>query len=98
VRVKWLRKALESLAAEADFVAEESPVAASHLVEAIFEATDRVGEFPDMGRPGRVPGTRELVITGTSYVVPYQVRGGSVEILRVFHAARKWPTFLTHRS
>ncbi len=45
-----------------------------------------------MGRAGRVPGTRELVISGTPYIVPYRVRGGAVEVLRVFHAARRWPT------
>jgi len=40
---------------------------------------------------GRVPGTRELVVTGTPYIVAYRVRDETVEILRVFHAARKWP-------
>ena len=44
-----------------------------------------------MGRPGRVPGTREHMVTGTPYLLPYRVRDGVVEVLRVFHAARKWP-------
>jgi len=46
---------------------------------------------PALGRAGRVAGTRELVVAGTPYVVPYRVRGEAVEILRVFHAARRWP-------
>jgi toxin ParE1/3/4 len=44
-----------------------------------------------MGRPGRVSGTRELVIPGTPYIVPYRVRGGKLEILRILHATQRWP-------
>jgi len=44
-----------------------------------------------MGRPGRVPGTRELVLPNFPYIIPYRVREQRVEILRVFHTARKWP-------
>jgi toxin ParE1/3/4 len=47
-----------------------------------------------MGRPGRVPGTREFVIARTPYVVPYRVRGDAIEILRVYHGARLWPAAL----
>jgi toxin ParE1/3/4 len=46
---------------------------------------------PQSGRPGRVSGTRELVVTRTPYVVPYRVQGRNIEILRVYHGARKWP-------
>ena len=44
-----------------------------------------------MGRPGRVPGTRELVVPGTRYLVPYRVTGDTLQILRVYHGARNWP-------
>ena len=54
-------------------------------------AVELLATHPASGRIGRVPGTRELVITGTPYIVPYRVRGDAVEILRVFHGARKWP-------
>jgi len=91
VRVRWLRKALDNLQAEIEFVAQENPSAAVSLARELFEATDRLGKFPGMGRAGRVPGTRELVIPDTSYLLPYRVRAGAVEILRVFHAARRWP-------
>jgi toxin ParE1/3/4 len=49
---------------------------------------------PHMGRPGRVPGTRELVVSDLPYVIPYRVRGHTIQILRVFHTARKWPARL----
>jgi toxin ParE1/3/4 len=44
-----------------------------------------------MGRPGRVPGTRELVVSDTPFILPYRVRDSAVEILAVFHGARQWP-------
>ena len=92
MRIKWLRTALANLNAEAEYIAQDDPAAASRVVNLIVEAVKRLREFPASGRPGRVPGTRELVIPGTPYIVPYRVRGDSVEILRVFHAARRWPS------
>lgn len=50
-----------------------------------------LAEQPSMGRPGRVPGTRELIVAKTRYIVPYRVRGETVEILRVFHTLRRLP-------
>jgi plasmid stabilization system protein ParE len=44
-----------------------------------------------MGRPGRVPGTRELVVAGTPYVVAYRVAASQIDVLAVIHAARRWP-------
>ncbi len=57
----------------------------------VFRAVNLLQENPAMGRAGRVAGTRELVVDGTPYIVPYRVRGDAVEILRMFHARRKWP-------
>jgi toxin ParE1/3/4 len=48
-------------------------------------------ENSNIGRTGRVPGTRELVIPCTLYIVPYRVRGATIEIARVYHSARRWP-------
>ena len=42
-------------------------------------------DHPSLGRAGRVPGTRELVVPDTPYLVPYRVRGMRIEILRIFH-------------
>ena len=92
MRVRWLRVALANLEAEADYIAEDNPAAADRLVQRIVRAVSLLGKNPAMGRPGRVSGTRELVVGDTPYIVPYRVRANAVEILRVFHAARKWPT------
>ena len=91
MRVKWLRVALANLNAEAEYIAEDNPAAARRVVQKIFRAVDLLKQNPAMGRAGRVAGTRELIVTDTPYIVPYRVRGDAVEILRVFHAARKWP-------
>ena len=91
MRIRWLRTALKNLADEAEYIGLDSPAAAASVVSAIAEAVDSLAKYPAIGRPGRVAGTRELVVSGTPYIVPYRVRAGSVEILRIFHAARKWP-------
>ena len=91
MRVRWLRVALANLEAEADYIGEDSPAAARRVVQRIFRAANLLKKNPAMGRPGRVAGTREVVVAGTPYVLPYRVRANAVEILRVFHAARRWP-------
>jgi plasmid stabilization system protein ParE len=92
VRVKWLELALDSLIAEAEFISQDSVAAAERTVVAILDAAENLKRFPALGRPGRVAGTRELVVSGTPYIVPYRVRGDTVELLLVLHAARKWPS------
>ena len=91
MRVRWLRRALRNLDEEAEYIARDNPQAAARIVERIATSVDRLANHPASGRAGRVPGTRELVVSGTPYIVPYRVRGDTVEVLRVFHGARKWP-------
>lgn len=91
LKVRWLKRALANLNAEAEYISRDSPAAARRVVGAIVDAAEFLARYPALGRPGRVAGTRELVIAGTPYIVPYRVREATVEILRVFHAARKQP-------
>ena len=91
MRVRWLRKAIANLDAEAEYIARDSPPAADRIVAKITQAIEGLRQHPSMGRPGRVPGTRELVIPDTPYIIPYRVRVDSLEILRIFHASRRWP-------
>jgi toxin ParE1/3/4 len=91
VQVRWLRRALENLDDEFVYIARDDPEAAARLLERIASSVERLRDHPASGRPGRVPDTRELVVAGTSYIIPYRVRGQSVEILRVFHGSRRWP-------
>ena len=90
MRVRWLKVALANLDAEAEYIAQDNLAAGRRVVRRILRAVDLLKENPAMGRAGRVAGTRELIVAETPYI-PYRVRGDAVEILRVFHAARKWP-------
>ena len=91
LKVRWLKRALANLEAEAEYISRDSHAAARAVVLAIEQAVRLLANHPAMGRAGRVAGTRELVVTGTPYIIPYRVREDRVEVLRVFHAARKWP-------
>jgi len=92
VRVEWLRAAINNLDALAEYIARDKPAAAERTVAAIRSAVEDLERFPSSGRPGRISGTRELVVSGTPYIVPYRVRGDVVQLIRVFHTARKWPS------
>jgi plasmid stabilization system protein ParE len=86
-----LRTALRNLDAEAAFIADDDPAAARLVVARVLAAVSMLADQPGLGRPGRVPHTRELVVLHTRYLVPYRVRGDSVEVLRVFHTSRRPP-------
>jgi addiction module RelE/StbE family toxin len=91
MRVDWLREARRNLEQEADYLAGKNPAAAHAMLQTIQAAVALLAEQPGSGRPGRVPGTRELVIPGYPYLIPYRVRGESLQVLRVFHTSRKPP-------
>ena len=91
MRVRWLRKALANLNAEASYIGKDDPAAARIVVARILNAVSHLPQQPHLGRPGRVPGTRELIVPRTRYLVPYRIRGNVVEILRVFHVSRRLP-------
>jgi toxin ParE1/3/4 len=74
-----------------NYIAKDNPEAANEVARKIWRTTQMLSNHPAIGRVGRVPGTRELVISGTPYIVPYRVIFDEVQILRVLHAARKWP-------
>jgi len=91
MRIRWLRTALRNLDEEAAYIAAEDPAAARLVVGRVLAAVGQLADQPGLGRPGRVPGTRELVVLETRYLVPYRVRRDAVEILRVFHTSRRLP-------
>jgi len=91
MRLRWHHLALEDLQHLRAYIARDHPRAAATVAQRILEAVERLPEHPAMGRPGRVPDTRELVIAGTPYIVPYRVMGDTLVILRVLHGAMRWP-------
>jgi toxin ParE1/3/4 len=89
--IHWLATALDDLDAIYEYVSTDDPEAAARVFQRILLAVRSLGETPNQGRPGRWPGTRELVIPRTPYIAPYRVQKGTIQILRVFHGARRWP-------
>jgi addiction module RelE/StbE family toxin len=73
------------------YIASDNPDAARALLKRLRSRIADLKDTPHIGRPGRVPGTRELAIPGTAYIAPYQVSGDQLQILRVYHGARQWP-------
>lgn len=91
MKVRWTTPALCNLETIGNFISRDNPIAARNVVVRILDQTASLAVHPHAGRPGRVPGTRELVVKDTPYIVPYRVRDDAVEGLAVFHGARQWP-------
>lgn len=92
MNIRWSPEAIRDLASLRDFISQDDPSAAQRIVLRIIGSVENLlPDHPQIGRAGRVPGTRELVISGTPYVVPYRVQHGVLQVLRVYHGARQWP-------
>ena len=88
----WSDEALDDLSSLRAYISKDSPKAAKKMVMTIIGAVENLLSVNDqLGRPGRVPGTSELVVPRTAYIVPYRISSGTVQILRVYHGARRWP-------
>lgn len=87
----WTPQASLDLFEVRTFIGKDNPVAARAVLRRIQQAAGLLRRHPSAGRPGRVFGSRELVVTGTPFILPYRVHGEDVEILRVYHALRRWP-------
>jgi plasmid stabilization system protein ParE len=74
-----------------EWIAADNPAAAVRMIARIRTAVERLAIVSGAGRPGRVAGTRELVISGTPYIVPYRVKGEAVQIITILHSAQRWP-------
>jgi toxin ParE1/3/4 len=93
MRVRWLRQALQNLDDEAAYIARDDPASARVVVQRVFDAVNLLPGNPALGHIGRIHGTRELIVPGTRYIIPYRVRPRlkQIEILRVFHSSRRLP-------
>jgi toxin ParE1/3/4 len=91
MKVVWSRRAIRHLVALREFIARDSEQNASLVAERILHSIELLQTQPDMGRPGRVLGTRELVVPNTPYVIPYRVKRERLELIAVFHGRQEWP-------
>ena len=91
MRIVWLEAARDDLRAIRRYISRDNPAAAKRVATRIVAATVGLQKNPNLGRPGRWSETRELVIPGSPYILPYRLRGQTLEILRVLHGAQDWP-------
>jgi toxin ParE1/3/4 len=95
VEISWAEQAATQLQQAFDYIALSSrEETAVRIVEQILASVQQLAAFPLSGRTGRTPGTRELVVSQTPFVVAYAVEKGSVVILAIYHGAQKWPDTL----
>jgi toxin ParE1/3/4 len=92
--VVWSPRAIRHLVAIRKYIEKDSEGNAALIAARIFDAVAILRTQPQMGRPGRLTGTRELVVSGTPYIVPYRVRRERLELLAVFDGRRQWPRSL----
>jgi toxin ParE1/3/4 len=91
MEIIWRRVALSDLEGIRRYIAQENPWAGTRVQIMIRNAVEQLADYPNLGRSGRVEGTRELVIAGTPYIVVYRVLDNRLRILSVIHGARRWP-------
>ncbi|MBL6931656.1 MAG: type II toxin-antitoxin system RelE/ParE family toxin [Rhodospirillales bacterium] len=91
MRLQWTRPALNDLSDIYDYISEHNPIAALKIARTIRIQAKGLTTHPMIGRPGRVKGTRELVVTGHPYMMAYRVTEETIDLLAVRHMARLWP-------
>jgi len=91
MKVVWSPRAVRHLKALHGYIQADNPQAAAAVVARIVESVARLVDQPHSGRPGRIAGTRELIVPGTPYVIPYRIRNGRLDLIAVFHGKQKWP-------
>ena len=90
MRVRWTEEALQHLREAYDYIQMDKPSAAARMADLIEAAASHLGLFPAMGRPSKWPGTRELAIAGTPFILVYRVKNNVLEILALYHGAQDW--------
>jgi len=91
VELNWTTGALRDLDDAGAYIAQANLEAAKEMAERVQDAVEYLVNHPALGRPGRLHATRELVVSGTPFIVVYRVRLDLIQVLRVLHHARKWP-------
>ena len=93
--IVWTEQAIHQLDQAHDYIAlSNSQYIAARITMHIAVTVQQLARFPMSGRPGRVPGTRELVISNSPFVVAYSIQKERIAILAVYHGAQQWPTVL----
>ena len=89
--IRWTSIALSDLNSAFEFISADKPDAVKATVMKVLDGIEQLKNFPESGRPGRVKGTRELVVSTTPYVIAYRIKENHLEILSILHTSQKWP-------
>jgi len=95
VRIEWSAWAVEDRDEVFRHIEADSPKTAASVDSRIESQVELLGRFPELGRPGRIENTRELVVPRTPFILAYRVEENSVLILRILRGAREWPKKLS---
>lgn len=88
MRIIWTETAIANLVGIRQYIEQDQPAAARRVAQRILASVERLAKHPHLGRPGREPETRELIVAGTPYIVPYRIHRDRLAILAVLHAAQ----------
>jgi toxin ParE1/3/4 len=91
VRLRWSARAVQHLVSIEAYIAQDKPEAAARVVAKIVDFASRLEQFPNIGRAGRIAGSRELIVPNLPYIVAYRVVGDVIDISSLAHTSRKWP-------
>ena len=95
--IEWTEPAIQQLNQSYEYIAlTNSETVAARIIEHIVTSIQRLAAFPQSGRRGRVPETRELVITDAPFIVAYTIEEDRILILALYHSARQWPETFWH--
>ena len=91
MKLKWSRRALADQQQIIDFHAEIDAGLALDMIDRVEAAVNKLLDFPEMGRPGRVSGTREWPVKKSPFLAVYITGSNEVRVLRILHGAMVWP-------
>jgi toxin ParE1/3/4 len=88
MRIIWTETAIANLIEIRRYIEQDQSAAARRVAQRILVSVERLARHPHLGRPGREPETRELIVGGTPYIIPYRIHRDRLAILAVLHAAQ----------
>lgn len=91
MQIRWTAEAVQDIKSVRSYIEKDKPKAAKQVLPKIFSAAKTIALHPNIGRPGRSPHTREFIVAGTPFIIPYRVQKDVLEVLRVLHGSMEWP-------
>jgi toxin ParE1/3/4 len=91
MKIIWTKLALSDLEAAYGYIFDDNPTAAESVIGKVEKILESLKLHPEMGRSGRMAGTRELMVPSSPFIIPYRIKGKEIQILAFMHSSRRWP-------